>query len=210
MSRLRWAYALALLPVVTDWIDTGHLPHAPREVVTELVVGLVIAIGVHLLYRDADRFRRLAEIDPVTHIAGRRRFESDAAAAFRGRDALTLIYIDLDRFKTVNDRYGHDQGDGVLREVACVLSKACRASMDRCYRIGGDEFAILLHGDEASARAVLARARELVGRSTLLGRFNVGLSAGIAVRGPSDTPAVLLDRADSAMLREKREAACRN
>ncbi|MBL9038688.1 MAG: GGDEF domain-containing protein [Archangium sp.] len=146
-ARDRAGYALALLPVLTDWIDSGHWPHYAHELTTEISIGLLIFIGVGALYRRSDRFQTLAETDPLTGLSNRRRFRQDLEAeAARARESgaeASLALIDVDQFKERNDRLGHEAGDEALRAIAGALQGAVRRSADRCYRLGGDEFAVL-------------------------------------------------------------------
>lgn len=83
----RAAYGLALLPVLTDWVDMGHWPHHPREFVTEIIVGVVIFFGVWRLHRRAERFRSLAQTDSLTGLGNvsARPSPSDVAGGGCGR-----------------------------------------------------------------------------------------------------------------------------
>ena len=116
--------------------------------------------------RELETLRTLADHDGLTGLFNRRRFEEElhrqAAAAGRyGRQAAVVV-LDLDDFKTINDRYGHAVGDAVLRRVADVLGGRLRAT-DSAGRLGGDEFAVILDGaDVAVAQRVAAElARDL-------------------------------------------------
>src|SRR5690242_16752346 len=108
---------------------------------------------------------KLAAIDPLTGISNRRQFESLARAELgrsqRYMRPLSLLMIDIDHFKQVNDRFGHEAGDRVLKFLANVLISAKRAS-DVVGRIGGEEFAILLPETSKEAALVIAeRLRQL-------------------------------------------------
>ncbi len=150
------------------------------------------------------------DVDPLTETLNRRGFERELkrSLAYVKRYAAnaTLIYLDLDEFKPVNDRHGHAAGDAVLKAVAAALTREVRAS-DVVARIGGDEFAVLvwnLPDADAVAKAVeLERAVYATpvrwGASTMV----VGASAGVAFVGPLDTPAEVLARADAAMYARK-------
>jgi diguanylate cyclase (GGDEF)-like protein len=102
---------------------------------------------------------RLATHDPVTGLPNRTllrdRLERAVALATRQSSQFALLYMDLDRFKEVNDSLGHHAGDELLREFSVRLASAVRTS-DTVARLGGDEFAVLLHGaDEATARRIV-------------------------------------------------------
>ena len=124
---------------------------------------LVIAYLLDSLRTHMDVQRDLARSDPVTGIFNRRafleqlQFRLDLAA--REGKPITLAYIDLDDFKRINDRSGHDEGDRVLRVVASALTKSVRRT-DVVARLGGDEFALLIAGaDRAGAEQLIAKMR---------------------------------------------------
>jgi diguanylate cyclase (GGDEF)-like protein len=152
-----------------------------------------------------------AERDPLTGVLNRRGFERElrrAAAYVRryGGNA-ALIYLDLDRFKPVNDRHGHAAGDAVLEAVAAALLGSVRAS-DAVARIGGDEFAVLLWNLSAQAARNKAEALERAiaaaavpwGERTL----TVGATAGVAELAAGTNVEDLVARADAAMYARKR------
>jgi len=153
-------------------------------------------------------------LDPLTHVLNRRGFgelfSSHSALLRRRPGALSLLMIDLDEFKSINDQHGHAAGDAVLVEVSHVLSRAVRAS-DRVGRLGGDEFAILM--PEASievAHALTERLRALSPiqvqvhpKLTLPATFSIGAASANA----EEPLQVLLARADLAMYAEKKRRA---
>ena len=152
-----------------------------------------------------------ADVDPLLDILNRRGFERElkrslAYVSRYGTEA-ALIYLDLDGFKSINDRYGHGAGDALLKAVAARLVAKVRAS-DVVARLGGDEFAVLIWN--ASATHALAKARELeaaVADTTVMhgaAKLSVGASAGIAGLGALDTPAQVIESADKAMYARKR------
>ena len=212
-GMVRWvvdraAYGLALLPVLVDRFDAGHWPQHPREYATEVVLGLLILVGVHLLYRRGDRFRALAETDALTGLGNRARFRVDLEEAVaRGRTTdgpPVLAFIDVDRFKDVNDRLGHEAGDAVLKDVGRALERSIRQGRDRCYRIGGDEFAVLITGADTSG-ALAALHRGFAQAAPAAGQ-RVSCSIGIvalAEDAEDAEPDELVRRADTFMYRAK-------
>src|SRR5271154_1702769 len=120
-----------------------------------------------------DEFKKLqlnAVTDPLTGLYNRRlfaeSFEKELNRARRYGLPLGIVLLDLHRFKEVNDRYGHPRGDEVLRAAAVTLQKALRTS-DSAFRIGGDEFALLLPQTDAAQSVALSRRIEIVFAETL-------------------------------------------
>jgi diguanylate cyclase (GGDEF)-like protein len=151
-----------------------------------------------------------ADVDPLTDVLNRRGFERELKRSLayvkRYGPSAALIYLDLDGFKSVNDRHGHAAGDAVLKAVAMVLNRHVRAS-DVVARLGGDEFAVLLWniGEADAARKALA-VEAAIARTTAThagATLSVGASAGAALLLPLDQPADVLDRADRAMYARK-------
>jgi diguanylate cyclase (GGDEF)-like protein len=155
----------------------------------------------------------MADVDVLLDIFNRRSFERELrrAAAYVRRygTAVALIYLDLDYFKTVNDRFGHAVGDSMLQAVAKTLQRKVRES-DVVARLGGDEFGILLWN--VSEIHTAAKARELVSAvaATVVMHagtaVSVGASAGYAVLGSGDEPKDVISRADRAMYVRRRAA----
>jgi diguanylate cyclase (GGDEF)-like protein len=162
-----------------------------------------------------------ADTDPLTDLLNRRGFERELKRALahgkRYGTRAALIYLDLDRFKPVNDRHGHAAGDAMLKAVGDVLTRHVRAS-DLVARLGGDEFAVLLwHISEADAQAKALELEAAVDRTTATHSgacLSVGASAGVAPLLPLDAAADVLARADQAMYARKavrqRDAASRS
>jgi len=133
-----------------------------------------------------------ADTDPLTELANRRTF-SRALRTIRPGDA--IVIVDLDYFKSVNDRFGHDVGDDTLRSLARCLRKAAR-QVDCVARYGGEEFAIVLaESGEAGAHSALRRVRRAWNATDPITTF----SAGISVHEPGDRPQDTLRRADEAL-----------
>jgi diguanylate cyclase (GGDEF)-like protein len=151
-----------------------------------------------------------AEIDPLTDVLNRRGFERELKRSLahvkRYGTSAVLLYLDLDRFKPVNDRHGHAAGDAVLKAVAAVLARHVRAS-DVVARLGGDEFVVLLwHLSETDAERKARVLEAAIDRTTATHTgitLSVGASVGAALLLPLDQPADVLDRADRAMYARK-------
>ena len=148
-----------------------------------------------------------ATADGVTGLPQRAQFMNVLRHELRQRKRrnVCVAYVDLDRFKAVNDQYGHARGDAVLR----TLAQSARGSLregDVLARIGGDEFAILLVDvTPAEAEAALRRFRERF--EVLTNPLGTSFSAGLAFSAPGEEAEALVTRADRAMYRQKRSRA---
>ncbi len=179
---------------------------------------LAEAIGVARLAFDNDEYRRELEraalFDQLTGLGNRSLLARDLADA--GSERVTVMYVDLDGFKAVNDLHGHDVGDLVLAAVAQRLRSALREG-DSVYRIGGDEFIIVCVGAESDAddEVVTARIADRIVES-LTSPFRIGAvtvetgaSIGIARRQPGEHTTDIVRRADHALLDAKRAGKAR-
>ena len=180
------------------------------------LVGSLVKIVRMILEREATQMEMAlqARTDPLTGLLNRRAFleEVDRRAARQGHDNEpgTLMFADLDHFKPVNDRMGHEMGDDVLRRTAALLKKTFRPT-DLIARLGGDEFAIWLDGaDHMTAAERAEYLRDAVPRElaeiTGTDLAAITMSIGIASRDPGDAEPLdnLMRRADMAMYQVKR------
>jgi diguanylate cyclase (GGDEF)-like protein len=153
-----------------------------------------------------------ADIDPLLEILNRRGFDRELARAMsyvgRYQTPAVLMFIDLDGFKAVNDKYGHAAGDALLQAVARELTTHVRAS-DVVGRLGGDEFGVIMWHVEPTLAAGKARELERLIEAVKLPQgsaaVSAGASAGIVPIEPDTTPAALIEAADRAMYARKRE-----
>lgn len=206
-------YCLVVVPALTDLIETGRLPGSLREWITEIVAGVVIAVLVRKVRKEQSALVALARFDPLTGLWNRRAFEEaveeDCARARRSRQPLSLVYIDLDNFKQINDTAGHEAGDRVLQQLAAAIRQTLRVRVDRGFRLGGDEFALLLPGTLAvEAELVVARiGQHCSGLDSLWVGGRLGMSAGIVELAPQEDRGEFVRRADAAMYRKKQPRA---
>ncbi len=209
VGALAWLYALVAVPLVTDWIENGSLPTSPRGWLTEVCGGVVIAALVARVRFDQRALESLARTDGLTGLFNRRSFEAalevECARARRSHEPLSVVYLDIDRFKAINDRFGHAAGDQVLRQLAVAIDSTIRARVDGGFRLGGDEFALLLPSSTpAQATAVVERIRSFCAVHDP--RWAVGafqFSAGIVAFDGAESAQALLTRGDRAMYVDK-------
>lgn len=191
------------------WLDHAGMAAGAFEA---LVLSAGLAYRSMELRRDRDSARRLAEVDPLTGLLNRRAWSERVRELIR-RDGspLSVLFLDLDHFKALNDRYGHDFGDRALAEVAAGLRGALRAH-DLLARHGGEELVAALPGCGVEAAARCAeQLRERIGDLRIAGASpedppigGLSLSIGVAQHQPPETLDSLVRRADAAMYAAKR------
>lgn len=218
VSRGRLVAALTVLPAAVAVLHARRSDHGaqrhggPRS---SMLVGLsVVSLLLQLVH--ARRVERMvgdlthrSRTDPLTGVGNRWAFEDDLTSRLRDSRAAdprrrsdpaptTLVLIDIDHFKSYNDRYGHPAGDEALARVAGAIRSAARRG-DAVHRIGGEEFAVLLAAGHAESLDLADRIRRSV---AAVGRGQITVSAGVATAGDDDAEA-LIDRADRALYRAK-------
>jgi diguanylate cyclase (GGDEF)-like protein len=154
---------------------------------------------------------RLAQSDPLTGLFNRRMMRSqlrmEYSRALRHETPFSIVMLDIDHFKRINDTWGHDVGDRVLIRVAKALTDAVRTE-DVCARWGGEEFLLLLpQSDMQQALQVAERVHACLATVTeVIAGVEIGVTAslGLAQFQPEDTEAELLRKADTALLQAKR------
>ncbi len=183
----------------------------------ELVVRIRNQIRRHVahlrLVKEIERNLNAAAVDELTGLFGRRYLTAhlarQVAACAADRRALAVVMIDIDHFKSINDRFGHLAGDRILATAARRLESALRVS-DLAARFGGEEFvAVLPATDQTTAEAVAERLRQAVGGTPIPSGLlddtvTVTLSAGVATYRPGDSVETLIERADEAAYAAKR------
>jgi diguanylate cyclase (GGDEF)-like protein len=158
---------------------------------------------------ELDATIRLASHDALTGLPNRRTITerlADAVDQAAGGGGVAVMFIDVDRFKVINDLYGHEVGDRVLREVAERIRSAL-GDDDEVGRLGGDEFVVVVHDATADRVArVAASISDAVGPTVDVGHRTLPLtvSLGVAIAHREHVATELLDRADAAMYRAKR------
>lgn len=161
--------------------------------------------------RERSRFEQLASEDPLTGLLNRRGFEVQAEQLLpeliRLETPLCALMIDIDHFKNINDSWGHEVGDKVLRQVGALLKSGCRQH-DLVARWGGEEFVVLLRGrDAAGGREVAERLRQLVAGwewSKIQQGLAATISVGVAARVDETALPSLIGRADEQLYLAKK------
>jgi diguanylate cyclase (GGDEF)-like protein/PAS domain S-box-containing protein len=195
--------------VYTEWLSIVAVEEASRRATRYVGLFSDITEGK----REEDRIRRLAHFDSLTGLPNRALLLDRMKRALvrldrRGGD-LALLYLDLDRFKPINDLYGHAFGDQVLAEVARRMS-ACVRDVDMVSRHGGDEFVILIEAADARGAAAMVAGKLINAISrpySVWGReVSIGASVGVAIYPEDGRSAdALLEAADHALYGAKRE-----
>ena len=225
MLGLRAGWAISALSLVCIWTlpRLSGAPYSTHGIATASTALLALALTLHVLVARALSFHRrmqaasrdlerLASLDPLTGLLNARAFraQGEACIASMRRSGLpcAVLFIDLDHFKSINDRHGHAAGDEVLRAVAELLQARLRRS-DLLGRIGGEEFAVVLPDTDAGGALRLAETlRQAVQalQPVIAGgpRIEVTASIGVEAATSGTRPfAELMRRADGAMYAAK-------
>lgn len=199
---------LGFIGYVHDDALAAVLPQAEARLVD---LGALLVVPA----RNAVRYAAALELaykDPLTSLYNRRAFidhlEREARRAGRSGRPLSVILLDLDRLKTLNDRWGHDAGDRALCTLAEVLTHAVRRA-DVVARIGGDEFAVLLPDTPSDAARRIATRIQTGLASRRIGRGRaadvvLAVSFGVAELGAGGDPAHMIEQADAELFALKR------
>jgi diguanylate cyclase (GGDEF)-like protein len=212
MRGVAWGVAIAcsLAFVVAFGVDAKAVIEDPELLVATIALILCVATLSTPLMRSDIQHRSDAVIDQLTGMLNRKALSARAHELAQQSevtgDPVGVIVGDLDHFKNVNDTHGHTVGDVVLREVAYLLRKQLRA-FDLAYRLGGEEFLILVPGSELEQTAELAeRLREGVAAERVGGNLSITMSFGVGASARHDrfSYAAVFAQADAALYRAKR------
>ena len=188
------------------WADEPRSRLLPsRHVLQALRIFANHAMEALAVATQLEETRFLADHDPLTRLLNRRALLNELAATTdEGAGPLALVFLDVDNFKEINDEQGHAAGDRVLVLFATLLAELVRSG-DKAFRVGGDEFALLLHGaGEEEAREVVERIMTAVEANIDPLVRTLSASFGIAPSTGRDAPQTLLLVADEAMYAAKR------
>ncbi|WP_439133861.1 GGDEF domain-containing protein [Pseudomaricurvus sp.] len=176
-------------------------------VIESLLSTLVCPLRNALLYRDA---LQSALRDPLTGVGNRvaldQAHEREVQLAARHKQPLSLLAIDIDHFKSINDRYGHSSGDDVIRQIAQSIKAVTRCT-DLVFRYGGEEFVVLLNKTALNGAHVIAeRIRQHVESLRIESygaQISTTISIGISTLNRNNTDSMLFQRADAALYKAK-------
>ena len=198
----------AAMAAVCIGVDPQGVVDDPTRLISALTLLVGMTAITSALMEGELEHRGRAVLDPLTGLLNRASLESrvveiEEQAHLTG-GAVSVIVLDLDHFKNVNDTHGHDRGDAVLRDAAYQIRKALR-SFELVYRIGGEEFLVLLPGvDLGEATQIAERVRQAVDDARP-GDLDLTISAGVAAGAGTDISYDELFRAaDAALLDAKR------
>lgn len=208
LGGVRPGAALTIVSVLTIVAIGGF--YTDPDLALNIVGAVTLSLMMAATYAGAMRahFTRLraeALHDPLTGLPNRRAFE--AALGERLEQAarpVSVIFLDLDRFKRLNDRFGHASGDRVLGHFAELATRQLRRT-DDVYRYGGEEFIVLVDASPNDALRVAEKLRGAVAGETFRVDFDVTVSAGVAGASPDDDMHSLVRRADGALYAAKAE-----
>ncbi|MDH3227801.1 MAG: GGDEF domain-containing protein [Thermoleophilia bacterium] len=189
------------------WVWAGLAALAALILALGCLPAVLVRRNARLQRETIDQLRRQAATDALTGLVNQAEFYERLVAAVRraheGGEKLSVIVLDVDHFKRINDAHGHQVGDRVLAEIARRILEAAR-SQDCVGRVGGEEFAwILPRVAEQDAVDAARRARRAVASEPVLGVGSLTVSAGVAGLEPGIDAVVLYRRADLALYRAK-------
>jgi len=187
------------------WIDMMKVPSTYAYVTAASVLTLIL-LGT-LLGGWFDQAQRLGAVDPLTGLLNRRcfadRLAGEQSRAARTREPSSLLCLDIDGLKAINDRHGHRAGDRALVTVAGALARSVRPS-DVVARFGGDEFVVLLPRSTArDARCVADRLLAELARDAGEAQGRIGVSIGVSELSPAADAAAAMALADEELYRAK-------
>jgi diguanylate cyclase (GGDEF)-like protein len=209
------AFAAGAVDYITKPIHWAVLRQRVRRLIQQVRL-------YHQLEETNHELQRLATFDGLTQVANRRRFDEylqqEWSHMLREQVSLSLILCDIDCFKLFNDTYGHQAGDDCLRQVAQIIQRAAKRSLDLSARYGGEEFAVILPGTALEGAILVAqdiqlgvKGLEIVHRTSKVAEV-VTVSLGVAMTVPNQltSPEMLITAADKALYQAKAEGRDRH
>lgn len=194
--------------IIVLGVSAALFPHQDPEITARYAFSLVATfVIVYVVVKEVRKLqselRHLSERDVLTGALNRHQLHASLERAIEQYNHSTIVMIDIDHFKVINDQYGHDVGDDVINQVVRVLNHNTRAD-DRLFRLGGDEFLLLFHGiDQYSVQSIMTLICHNVREQNYPHQKEVTLSCGIAQSQPFEESQGWMKRADLALYQSK-------
>ena len=207
-ERKAWlANALFLIIILPQVVGVLEVDLALRAIATLVMISVFSAIFVRVIGIQHRKLQLKVATDPLTGLFNRSLLLSSLERAVeqsrRADIDMSLLALDIDHFKSINDTFGHDAGDDVLRRLAGFLKKRIRRA-DRVFRLGGEEFLIMLYNTGLEdAYGVASELCETVPKHSLLKNHTVTLSIGVATLQEDEDWAKWMKRSDENLYRAK-------
>ena len=205
-----FAGTITTLAAISLMVTLGDL-YQDVDFVINIIGALILSFFLATTYSVTRRMREgelrsQANIDSLTGALNRRGLDQALMRSLNDPDAaaeLSLLMLDLDHFKALNDNHGHQAGDAVLKEFVSLLRKNLRKG-DEVYRYGGEEFSVPLEANGDKAMIAAEKIRTAVREHEFLDGLDVTVSIGIAEARPGESCGELVQRADAALYEAKR------
>lgn len=194
----------ALLPRLLGQVDS----HSTTTILITIVVMSSFAFAFSIITsRQREQLVALATKDPLTGAGNRRHFDNKLIEIVntkrRNASPASVVLLDLDHFKSVNDVHGHAAGDEILKHVTDIINLRIRVT-DTLYRIGGEEFVVVLENQDIEHASKLAeQLRTLIEANELIPGQSVTISLGVAELKTDETDVAWIQRADAALYKAK-------
>lgn len=198
---------IAIIPLIVDVLSE----HTLEVFGTFNLLSILFSIALFYLFLRIRRYGKYIEkrsyTDYLTGAFNHRAFESnlekEISRCSRLNNSLFLIYVDIDNFKVINDVHGHETGDTVLKEVSRLLDNKIRSATDSLYRVGGDEFAVIMPSSSDINSSFNYKEIFLTTRRYLQ-NYNADISVGFVQYINGESMRDFINRADKSMYRKKR------
>lgn len=209
-EKKAWLANLAILSICMPmvWINL-EVGYALRIFATLLAISVFSAILVSVIDSQRRQLQVQLTLDPLTGLLNRLSLHAELQKAANNHDSggrqSSLLALDIDFFKRINDDYGHDSGDHVLKELAALLRSTLRIE-DLCFRVGGEEFLILLADlPQDTANSIAERLRRNVENTQLHAHGTITISAGVASHIRLESVSAWSKRCDQRLYAAKRQ-----
>ncbi len=218
-KRINETYLVALVGIsftILGYFLSPSIVSAMHAVIINRALAVIIIVASALLvirhkkaHQHIEDLNILTTTDPLTGVKNRLAFDrimgEEIVRDIRYKRDLSLAIIDIDNLKNINDTFGHDKGDEVIKGAADEIRNAVRKTDPVC-RLGGDEFAIIfIETDIEKARSLVETIRNKIAHNPILEAAEVTVSIGIAKLDDNDNTATLYKRADEALYLSKRQ-----